>query len=415
MTRALLSMAAILAWIVSANAQAPAPITLDELERLALASHPSLAAASATIDVARHAAAQAGSWPNPSVSYVGDEIARGPINRGGEHGVVVDQRIPLGGKLRLSRQAFEAGIGEAEAGRDRARLQVLAGVRVAYHMVVAAQLRLDVRRNLATLAAEAGRVSAQLFNVGAADRPDVLVAEMDASLAGLDVVEAESALARAWTQLAAAVAQPRMPQRAVAGAAGDALPELPRDETLAAALAASPELAEARAAVTRAERELAVARKVTSPDLLLKGGPRYNRELLEPDNRPVGLEWAVEAGLTIPLWDRNHGGIAASSSRIAAARAAVAALELKLIDRYAALYDDYRTARRRAEVYRSDILPKATEAYQLYLARHRAMAASYPQVLMTERALFEANERYLAALEQVRTTAVSLTALLAEP
>ena len=120
----------------------------------------------------------------------------------------------------------------------------------------------------------------------------------------------------------------------------------------------------------------------------------------------------MEAGITVPLWDRNRAGVAAATSRIAMTKAAATALELRLIDRFATLYDEYATARRRAEAYRTEVLPKADEAYQLYLAKYGEMAASYPQVLMAQRTLFAANEHYLDAVEGVRTTAVMILGLL---
>ena len=390
----------------------PVALTLETLERLALARHPSMTEAESAVEASRAQASQAGAWPNPTIAYVGDEISGGSVIRGGEHGVVFDQTIRLGGKLRLSRDALDAGVSEAEARRDRARLVVLTSVRTAFHEVIAAQLRVDVRRRLADVAAETRIVSAQLFNIGAVDRPDVLTSEIESTTAGLDVVEAHNALARAWTHLATAVADPALSPREIAGTHDSPLPELPRDQTLTAALAASPELAEARAQVTRAEREVALAKKTTFPDLLLRGGPRYNRELLEVNNTPVGVEWSVEAGLTVPLWDRNRAGVAAATSRIAMTKAAATALELRLIDRFATLYDEYATARRRAEAYRTEVLPKADEAYQLYLAKYGEMAASYPQVLMAQRTLFAANEHYLDAVEGVRTTAVMIQGLL---
>lgn len=414
MIRALLAIV-ILPSIALAQTRSPgSPLTLEALEQIALQRHPLLAASAARLEGARAEAVQAGAWPNPTIGYVGDEIAGGAINRGGEHGVFISQTIPLGSKLRVSREALEAGA-EVEASRQaRARILVLSGVRIAYYEAVAAQQRVEARERLQQLAGESLTTSRQLYNVGLVDRPDVLGSEIAASLSSLDLEDARQALARAWPSLQAAVGDRQLPPQRLEDRA-DPLTEPAREAALAAALAASPELAEARAAIVQAEREVEVAKRTTSADLVLNGGPRYNRELLEPDLKPVGLEWSVEAGVTLPLFNRNAQGTAAATSRLAASRHDAAALELRLTDTFARAFEAFAGARRRADVYRTEILPKAEEAHRLYLARYREMGAEYTQVLMAQRALFEANERYIDALERARVSAVRVRDLLTSP
>jgi cobalt-zinc-cadmium efflux system outer membrane protein len=389
------------------------PLTLVELERLALEHNPTLRQAAAAVAAARGRADQAGLWPNPRLGYLGDEISPGPIMRGGEHGVFVEQTVPLGGKLRLSRAVFLRETGEAEALVAVQRQRVLNAVRLAYYDVLAATRRVEVRTRLVELTAEAAAVSRQLANVGAADRPDVLEAEIEARRAALDLTSAENARMRAWATLAAVVGDPTLAPRPLDGSLDAPLPRLERDETLARLLASSPELAAARAAVQRAEATLARARREPVPDLVLRGGPRYNRELLDPlGTRPVGWEAFAEAGVSVPLFDRNQGAIAAAAADLARAREELTRLELALRAEFAAVFDLYLTARQRAETYRADILPRAEEAYRLYLDRFRALAAAYPQVLIAQRNLFQLTDEYVDAARAAWQAAVRLEGFL---
>jgi cobalt-zinc-cadmium efflux system outer membrane protein len=278
--------------------------------------------------------------------------------------------------------------------------------------VLASQLRVDLRERLARLATEAVDVTMQLFNVGAADRPDVLASEMEAALVRVELTEARNRLARGWQQLAAAVGRPDLPQQPLAGSVDTPLPELSRDETWRAALETSPELATVRASITRAERELTLARRQPVPDLRVRLGPHRDASQTDPVFDPDGWQWNIEAGLTIPLWNRNRGGVTAAQARLSQMRAEAQALELQLRDRFAVEYEQYLSALRRAEVYRVEVLPRASEAYKLYLDKYRQMAAAYPQVLITQRALFEVTDKYLEAVEQVRTSAIALQALI---
>jgi outer membrane protein TolC len=103
---------------------AQAPFSLADLERIALERNPAVAQGRAAIEVAAARAKQAALYPNPVVSAVGDEIAAGPIIRGGELGVGVQQRIVTAGKLALSRREAEQErlIAEESAKIDRQRL-----------------------------------------------------------------------------------------------------------------------------------------------------------------------------------------------------------------------------------------------------------------------------------------------------
>ena len=155
------------------------PISLEELEQLAIQNNPTGAAAAAGIDAARGRTRQAGAFPNPVIGYSGEEIKTGDLDQRGEHGFFVEQTIPLGGKLRLSRDVFQKTIEQAEAARDLQRLRILSSVRQAYYSVLLTERRIEVQERLAALASDAVGVTAQLFNVGAADRPDFLQIEIE--------------------------------------------------------------------------------------------------------------------------------------------------------------------------------------------------------------------------------------------
>ena len=82
-------------------------------------------------------------------------------------------------------------------------------------------------------------------------------------------------------------------------------------------------------------------------------------------------------------------------------------LELTLQSRAVSQFAHYLTAVRASEAYRSEILPRAEEAYRLYLSRYREMAAAYPQVLVAQRTLFEMSTEYLENLNDAWHAALS--------
>jgi cobalt-zinc-cadmium efflux system outer membrane protein len=392
------------------------PLTLAQLEEMALANNPTVRQAQAGVEGARGRARQAGAWPNPVIGYFGEEIARGDTIRWGEHGAFAEQAILLGGKLRLSRAVFEREIAQAEALQDMQRLRIVSSVRALFYDVLTTERRVGVLERLAQLVTEAASVSRQLFNVGAADRPDVLEADIEARRTQLALTAAKNELHATRVQLAALAGDLGVASRPLAGSIDQAVPELEREATVRALIERSPEVRAVRESAERARAVVARARRETFPDLFVRGGLAYNRELLETgaSGRPeaVGWEGFAEAGVSVPLFNRNQGGLAAARADEARADAERRRLELDLQARAATVFDEYLTALREAEVYRDEIVPMAEEAYRLYLARYREMAAAYPQVLIAQRTLFEMTTEYFESLEDAWRAALRLQGFL---
>jgi outer membrane protein, heavy metal efflux system len=411
---ALAALLGLLASPALALAQPPAtPMTLNELEQLALQNNPTATAAAAGIEAARGGARQAGAWPNPVIGYSGEEIKTGDLDVRGEHGFFVEQTIRLGGKLRLSRSVFQKTIERAEAERDLQRLRILSSVRQAYYSVLLTERRIEVRERLAALASEAVGVTAQLFNVGAADRPDYLQIEIESRRLQLLLNRSRNELLASRARLAALTGVREVAARPIAGTIDAAIPELEREQVIRTLLEQSPELRAARAELERSRAVTARARRETYPDLFLRGGSAYNRERGEDSGRPIGWEGTLEAGISVPLFNRNTGGIAAARAEETSAQAEVTRLELALQSRAVSQFANYLTALRASEAYRSEILPRAEEAYRLYLSRYREMAAAYPQVLVAQRTLFEMSNEYLESLNEAWHAALRLQGFLA--
>ena len=398
----------------AAAVQGTEPLTLARLEQLSLENNPTAKAAQAVIDAARGRARQAGAWPNPVAGYTGEEITkRDSADPRGEHGFFVEQTIPLFGKLRLGRAVFEHAADEATARAELQRQRIASSVRTLFYQVLTTERRIEVHERLAALGSEATGVTAQLFNVGAADRPDFLESEIETRRVQLELNAARNQVFALRQQLAAVVGLPDAATRPLAGSIDQVIPELERDATLQALMERSPQVQAARAAIARTQAQTALARRETSPDIFLRGGAAYNREHGEVTGRPIGWEGQVEAGISIPLFNRNQGGVAAARAEETIAQAELTRLQLVLRAQAASEFATYLTAIRSAESFRADILPRAEQAYTLYLARYREMGAAYPQVLVAQRGLFEMAREYLSHLEDAWRSALRLQGLLA--
>ena len=382
--------------------------SLEDLERRALEKNPALAQAEAAVRAADARRLQAGLLPNPVVGYTAEDVPVDDTSEG-KHGVFVAQEIPLGGKLRLSRKVLEQDLEQTRIAGTSQRLLLVADLRRIYYRTLAAQARVDIRERLADLTREAVEVTKQLYNVGAADAPDQLAVENEALMREADLSEARIELDQTWAALRAVVADPDLEPGRLAGELA-ALPELDRAEQRDLLLEQSPELLVARSRAARAEAALARARAERIPDLEIEAGMREprGRATQGADDR----EAFADVGFRIPLFNRNQGGIAAAEAELARARLEEQRVRLALEARFAETFGRYRQAAQRAQTYREGILERTRLAHRQYLERYQQMTAAYPQVLISERTLYQTEEGYVDALARAWDAAVALQNLL---
>lgn len=397
------------------NLPAAQPLTLADLERMALEGNPTLGQAEAAIRAAEGRRVQAGLMPNPVVGYAGEELAFRAIGEKSEHLGFIEQTIPLGGKLGKSRAIFAQEKNQAEQDAAAQKQRILNAVRMLFYQALGAQELVEVRTQLAKLARDAVKTTTELLNVGQADRPDFAQIRIEAERADLDLIMAENDRDQVWQELAAVIGNPFLKPARLIGELDKGLPVLNQEELLTSLLTNSPELKRARVGVERAKASLTRAKAETAPDLFLRGGFGYNRELLEkelPNAKRTGPEASVEVGLRIPLWNRNQGGIATAGAELDMAEREVRRAELMLRARFASSFRTYLNALRVATQYEKQIVPQAQGAYDLYRANFRAMAAAYPQVLIAQRTLFQVRVEYVQALVNTWQNAVLLRGYL---
>lgn len=392
---------------------------LEDLEAIATQRNPTLAQAEAAIRAAEGRRRQAGLFPNPIVGYFLEEFAFRSPGETAEQGAFIEQTIPLGGKLRKARRVFEREKDQAVILAEAQRLRVTNSIRVLYHETLGAQRLVELRDDLSQLAREAVEITKELYNVGQADRPDQLEIEIEAERAEIDFLRAQNDWSRSWQALAAMVGNPNLPPARLTASLEEDLATLNETQLLDLLLSQSPEIKVAQAGVLRAQAVLARARAERIPDLFLRGGLGYNYERFEPvvpaiAGQRKGLEGRLEVGVNIPVFNRNQGGIAAAEAEFAIAERELERVQLLLRARFAASFREYRNAQQMVERYRTQVVPRAREAYRTYLINFRQMAAAYPQVLIAQRTLFQVEVEYARALIQLRERAVGLRGFLLE-
>jgi outer membrane protein, heavy metal efflux system len=388
------------------DAFASASKTLKDFEQLALRTNPTLQEANALVQRSAGQARQSGLWPNPSAGYQGEHI-RGGSYGGGEQGAFVQQNIVLGGKLGLRRNVYEQERKANEIGTVEQRYRVLSDVGQSFYSALAVQATVELRRNLMQVALDSVATAHQLANVGQADTPDVLQAEVEAEQAKLDFNTAQRNYIQQFRALAALVGEPQMP---LSKLEGDLMhpPDLQEKEAINRIAEQSPTVKRAQQDVVRREAELRSAKRENIPDLQLRGGLEQSFEFLNEAGHPVGVQGFASAGVTLPIFNRNQGNVAAAQAELERSKAEVVRVRLSLQQSAQPLLQNYLASQTQAARYRDEMIPRAQRAYQLYLEKYRQMAAAYPQVLVSQRTLFQLQVSYLEVLRNLWTDAISL-------
>jgi outer membrane protein, heavy metal efflux system len=381
-------------------------LQLSDFEHWALENSPLLKQANALVQGSQGRARQAGLLPNPSIGYQGEQI-RGGSYRGGEEGGYVEQTFILGGKLGLRREASRQQAKSDEAAIPDQRNRVLGETGRSFYSALTAQETVKLRQDLLSLAGDAMETARQLANVGQADAPDVLEAEVEAEQAKSDYATAQQAFTHAFAFLASVAGKPDLPAQVLAGDLEN-LPTLDETALLAHMMKDNPAVARARQEALQAEADLKSARREVIPDLTLRAGLQQNNEPLNQVGASVGVQGFASAGITLPIFNRNQGNIQAARADLERATSEIDRVQRELRQSALPLLQSYAASRGQAERYKNEMIPRAAKAYQLYLAKYQAMGAPYASVLTAQRTLFQLRVNYLRTLAELWTSVVTL-------
>jgi len=380
-----------------------APLTLDEAVATALANHPALAEAAHRVAAARGDWVQAGLPPNPHIGYLAEEM--GDAGRAGQQGGFVEQEFVTAGKLRLDRSIAGGQLRQAQQRFNAQRWRVENDVRIAFYRVLVAERAIQISRQLMAVANDAANAAAKLRRAELGDEIDVVQASVEAGRARVEAGQAHNQFQAAWQQLAVAMGTPRMPPVPLAGELEGSVGRLDWNEALGRLLSASPQLAEAAAGVAKARWALARAEAEPVPNVTVQSAVQY-------DNATGDTLAAVQAGIPLPLWNKNQGAIRSARAQLNAAQADVSRVELDLHRRLADAFQRYENAWILKELYAREILPGAQHAMELATAGWDAGEYDYEKRLIAQRTYTEVSRAYLIALEALWTSRIEIEGML---
>ena len=388
-------------------ADAPKTLRLPDLINIALERNPELKAAGFEIEAARGRALQAGLYPNPVITIVGDELG----DRTGPKGVntlpLVTQEIVTAGKLRLARSVADKETDLASLALARQRLILLTTVRQGYFEVVAGQRRIEVLTELVGLATKSSDNAKKLLGAGEAAKPDAYQFEIDLERLLADKEAAERELTAAWSRLTASMGVPTLAYSRLEGKLDSGIPEYDFERARAYVIEIHPEARFAEIAITRADLFVKYQQSLRVPNITVGAG--YMRQ-----NQNQSNDYTLQMSVPFPLFNRNQGNIRSAQAGYGKATVDRESVQNDLTKRLATAYGQYAASKARVERFRKTILPKAEESYKLTLAAFKGGQFEYLRVLQAQRVINEANLTYIQAQLDLWRAGAEIAGLLGE-
>ncbi len=391
--------------LMSASRTSKEPtVSLSRLIQIALQQNPRLQQAALAINAAQGRAEQAGLYPNPNITFSGEEI--GP--RGGIQTLPqVNVPIVTANKLQLNRAVALKDVDVANLRLIVQRFALLTDVRKAYVTVLTLQQRITLLKALVKLAEQSLKNAKDLEKGQLIAELDVVPFEVDLERFKADLDAAKQQKEAAWRQLLARIGLPPARQVKLDGSLQQTLPDYSFNQSRSFVVTSHPMILASRKGVERAVLAVKRAEARGVPNFTVGAG--YQRNFNDKLNQAT-----YQIQIPIPLFNRNQGNVRAAKAELARAAQDIRGVENDLTRRLAAAFGNYNSARKQAERYRTTLLPRAEKAYELSRKAFQGGEFQYLRVIQAQRAVAQARLQYLRLLSRAWLSAGDISGLLLE-
>ena len=394
--------------MIAAPASHAAPLTLNEVLRLAAEHSPVIAAAKAREQGAQAAMNTALAYPNPELELAaGNSRPRQPGGASGRNEMLgLSQQLESPSLRAARREGAEAGIVSGTAALGDAQISQRTVVKQAFFDV-------QRRQDEASLAAENHALLLLIRNrvkikvdVGESPRYELVKSEAEALAAESAARSAELRVTQARDRLRALTGAPLEDGFAVAAEpllAADlpALDELRRD-----LLERQPLLKVAEAETRRAQARLEQERASRLPQPTLK---------LSAERDPDMNQWRAGVVLPLPLWNRRAGPIGEAVADVHRAEAEARQMHLGLLAELDQAYGRYQIAKRQVQTFETGLLKEAENAMKVAEAAYRFGERGILDYLDAQRVLRNTRTDFLNARYELQAALIEIERLRATP
>jgi outer membrane protein, heavy metal efflux system len=389
-------------------------MTLEEIERHAMADNPEIRAAEARVAVAKAHTPAAGALDDPMLMYRnwGTPLEKPWDWNQAQHMLMYQQTLPGPGKRAARTEVANQQAAETEAQIEVLKREIGVRVRKAYYDLLRSADEHRIHDQQMELSKQALQSATVKYTVGRVPQQDVLKAQIVMTRLADHLVMLDGDKESARAELNTLMGRDPGAPLEVMGDYGTArtLPNL--DELEHIALETRPELKVIAATGNVADAQLALARKAYTPDFTVAGG-----YMLMPEGSMFRNNYMAEVTISLPWLNRRKHD---SEIKEAQAAAQVVRSEQKA-QVYAAFREiqqaliQARSAERSLKLYRDTLHPQAEAALKSAAAAYQNDRTDFLNLVDSQNMLLEVESSYFKAAANFDTRVAELERAIGAP
>jgi outer membrane protein, heavy metal efflux system len=393
---------------------AATPLTLAELEQIALQANPEIRLAVRKVVTAESHISGAGALEDPSLMYRGWQV---PLRQPWDYNAamnmfMVGQSFPGPGKRRLRSQIASDSVSIAKADLEAKRREISAGVRKGFYDLLRNTDELKIHDEQAAIARQGLEAARIKYSVGKVPQQDVLKAQVALSklIEHLVMLEQDADLGRATLNTLLG----RNPESPIEVTGEYQLPaQLPSVTALERlALTNRPELAARSAAITQAEDQLKLARKSYTPDFSANVG-----YMLMPTGSEHRNNYMIEGSMSLPwLNHRKHDAeINEAQSGVSEQQAEFEAARLMVFQQIQDALVRARAAKKLVDLYQNTLRPQTEAALRSTVIAYENDRTDILNLLDSQNTSLDVDYSYFRALAEFEQRMAELELAVGAP
>jgi cobalt-zinc-cadmium efflux system outer membrane protein len=392
-----------------------APLTLAEIEGIALESNWEIRAMKERVTLAKAGVLPATSFDDPSFSYRAwgtPLLAPWNMNQT-QHMFMLTQTVPAAGKRELRFEAANLGVDVVEAQLEATRLDVTARVRGAFYELLRNQDELRLHHEQIELARQAVAAARIKYTVGRVPQQDVLKAQIAvtklADHLAMFLQDGDLARVRLNTLMGR---DPSSPLEVTGGyATPTALPSIA--DLKQVALEHRPELKAIEAATRQLESKVRLAQKTYKPDLSIGAG-----YMLMPSGSTMNRSgYMAELSFNLPWLNRSRhdAEISEAQSQVNVQRAELAAQQAVVFQEIQEALIKANTAARLVEIYRDTLRPQAQATLRAASAAYQTDQTDFLNLIDSQNTALDVEYSYYRVLAEFDSRVVDIERAIGAP
>jgi outer membrane protein, heavy metal efflux system len=391
---ALNSLGVLLGSVHAVGAAGP-ELTLDEVERIALAENPEIHLAARKLEAAQAHVPLAGALDDPQAMYRGWQV---PLTKPWDYNaaqnmLMLGQSFPGRGKRELRTNIAQSDVELANDELETARLRVRVEVRKAFFDMLHAQdeNRIhDQHVGIAQQAIEAARIK---YSVGKIPQVEVLKAQVALTRLAEHMIRFDRDAEVARAHLNTLMGRPPETPVTVRGDYAVATPLPPLETLIATAMQKRPDLIEAAAGEDKSRREQDLAKKTMVPDFSVSAG-----YMLMPSGQNPRNNYMLEGSMSLPWLNRHKHDAEVNEAAVAVSEknAEVTAMKTAAVGQIEESLAEARAAQRLARVYEDSLIPQAEQTLHAAVIAYENDQTSFLDLLDSQMTVVDVD---LAAID----------------